>query len=212
MTVTAEPLRRRPRRGRRAATSARPTRSRSPSRAARGLARVRARHRGRAHRRRRSSSRPPGSRSRATCPQGSGLSSSAALETALCLALLGVAGADEPDRVELAKLCSRVENDWVGAETGLLDQLASLLGEEGHALRIDFATLALEPVPLDLGGWQLVTVDSGAAHAHAEAATTSAARECGAAAEALGVEHAERRDPRRPSGCAARGAGAPATC
>ena len=77
-------------------------------------------------------------------PRGSGLSSSAALETALCLALLGAAGAEEPDRIELAKLCSRVENDWVGAETGLLDQLASLLGAEGHALRIDFATLAIE--------------------------------------------------------------------
>ena len=85
-------------------------------------------------------------------PRGAGLSSSAALETALCLALLGVAGAEEPDRIELAKLCSRVENDWVGAETGLLDQLASLLGAEGHALRIDFATLAIEPVPLDLRG------------------------------------------------------------
>src|SRR5215208_4971903 len=47
-------------------------------------------------------------------PQGSGLSSSAALEAALCLALLALAGAEEPDRTELAKLCSRVENDWVG--------------------------------------------------------------------------------------------------
>ena len=56
-------------------------------------------------------------------PKGSGLSSSAALEAALALALLG--GAPD-DVVELAKLCSRVENDWVGAETGLLDQLESL--------------------------------------------------------------------------------------
>jgi galactokinase len=57
--------------------------------------------------------------------RGVGLSSSAALEAALCLALLAVAGEDEPaDRRELAKLCSRVENDWVGAHTGLLDQLA----------------------------------------------------------------------------------------
>src|SRR6478609_3526975 len=99
-------------------------------------------------------------------PQGSGLSSSAALEAALSLALLGVAGAPEPDRLELAKLCSRVENDWVGAETGLLDQIASLLGEEGHALRIDFSTLAIEPIPLDLRGWQLITAESGAAHSH----------------------------------------------
>ena len=61
-------------------------------------------------------------------PQGSGLSSSAALEAALALALVG----DDVDRVELAKLCSRVENDWVGAETGLLDQLASLLSQAGR--------------------------------------------------------------------------------
>jgi galactokinase len=122
-------------------------------------------------------------------PQGSGLSSSAALETALCLALLGVAGAEEPDRIELAKLCSRVENDWVGAETGLLDQLASLLGAEGHALRIDFATLAVEPVPLDLRGWQLVTVDSGAAHNIAASGYNERRAECEAAAQALGVEH-----------------------
>ncbi len=122
-------------------------------------------------------------------PRGSGLSSSAALETALCLALLGVAGAEEPDRLELAKLCSRVENHWVGAETGLLDQLASLLGEEGHALRIDFATLTIEPVPLDLRGWQLVTVDSGAAHEHAASGYNERRAECEAAARELGVEH-----------------------
>jgi len=119
--------------------------------------------------------------------RGSGLSSSAALETALCLALLGAAGAEEPDRIELAKLCSRVENDWVGAETGLLDQLASLLGAEGHALRIDFATLGIERVPLDLRGWQLVTVDSGAAHDHAASGYNERRAECEAAASELGV-------------------------
>ena len=128
-------------------------------------------------------------------PQGSGLSSSAALETALCLALLGVAGAEEPDRVELAKLCSRVENDWVGAETGLLDQLASLLGAEGHALRIDFATLAIERVPLDLRGWQLVTVDSGAAHEHAASGYNERRAECEAAARELGVAYLSEATP-----------------
>jgi galactokinase len=128
-------------------------------------------------------------------PRGSGLSSSAALETALCLALLGVAGAEEPDRLELAKLCSRVENEWVGAETGLLDQIASLLGEEGHALRIDFATLAIEPVPFDLRGWQLVTVDSGAAHDHAASGYNERRAECEAAARELGVEHLSAAGP-----------------
>ena len=129
-------------------------------------------------------------------PRGSGLSSSAALETALCLALLGVAGAEEPDRVELAKLCSRVENDWVGAETGLLDQLASLLGR-GAALRIDFATLAIEHIPLDLRGWQLVTVDSGAAHEHAASGYNERRAECGAG------PRARRRVPERGDPAAA---------
>src|SRR5689334_389274 len=56
-------------------------------------------------------------------PRGSGLSSSAALSTGLALALLALAGREEPDRRDLARLCSRVENEWVGAQTGLLDQL-----------------------------------------------------------------------------------------
>ena len=128
-------------------------------------------------------------------PQGSGLSSSAALEAALALALLGIAGAPEPDRVELAKLCSRVENDWVGAETGLLDQLASLLGAEGEALRIDFATLAIERIPLDLQGWQLATVDSGATHSIAASGYNERRSECEAAARELGVEHLSAADP-----------------
>jgi galactokinase len=120
--------------------------------------------------------------------RGSGLSSSAALEAALCLALLAVAGEDEPaDRRELARLCSRVENDWVGAETGLLDQLASLLSEPGHALRIDFASLAVAPVPLALGDWTLVTLDSGAPHSIAESGYNERRRECARACAVLGI-------------------------
>jgi len=128
-------------------------------------------------------------------PRGSGLSSSAALETALCLALLAVADAPEPDRIELAKLCSRVENDWVGAETGLLDQLAALCCEPGHALRIDFATLALAAVPLELHGWRLVTLESGAEHEHAAGGYNERRAECRAACDALGVELLSAADP-----------------
>jgi galactokinase len=117
-------------------------------------------------------------------PHGSGLSSSAALEAALCLALLED---PEVDRVELAKLCSRVENDHVGAQTGLLDQLAALCGREGMALRIDFRDLAIDPVPLELGGWRLVTLDSGASHEHAGGGYNERRAECAAACEALGI-------------------------
>jgi galactokinase len=128
--------------------------------------------------------------------QGSGLSSSAALEAALSLALLAVAGEDEPaDRRDLARLCSRVENDWVGAQTGLLDQLASLLGEPGHAIRIDFASLEIEPVPLELGDWTLITLDSGAAHTHAGSGYNQRRAECEAACERLGIRTLREADP-----------------
>jgi galactokinase len=132
-------------------------------------------------------------------PHGSGLSSSAALEAALCLALLE--DPDAVDRVELAKLCSRVENDHVGAQTGLLDQLAVLCGRDGSALRIDFRDLTMEPVPLELGDWRLVTLDSGAAHEHAGGGYNERREECAAACEALGIS--SLRDAASPEGLAA---------
>jgi len=119
-----------------------------------------------------------------TLPQGSGLSSSAALEAALALALLG----EEPaDRKALAEICSTVENDWVGAETGLLDQYASLLSRPGHALRIDFQSLDVHPYPLDLQGWQLAVQDSGATHDLATSGYNERRAECREACERLGV-------------------------
>jgi galactokinase len=133
----------------------------------------------------------------ATVPPGSGLSSSAALEVALCLALLAVADVSEPDRIDLAVLCSKVENDWVGAQTGLLDQIACLRGEANHALRIDFRDRSVDPVPLELGNYGLVTLDSGERHANAgrsrgqdageEPGYNQRRSECARACEALGL-------------------------
>jgi galactokinase len=120
-------------------------------------------------------------------PRGAGLSSSAALEVSLCLALLALGDAEDVDRTALARLCSRVENDWVGARTGLLDQLASLHGRAGSAVRIDFRDLSIAHVPLRLDGWRLVTADSGEAHALADSCYNARRAECGAAARRLGV-------------------------
>jgi galactokinase len=120
-------------------------------------------------------------------PIGAGLGSSAALCVALALALLVLAGSPEPDRRELARLCSRVENDWAGAHTGLLDQLASLFGRPSSALRLDIRTLEVAPVPLDLGGAVLATLDSGASHEHASSGYNARRDECAAACAALGL-------------------------
>ena len=120
-------------------------------------------------------------------PRGSGLSSSAAVSTALALALIALAGEDQDDRRELARLCSRVENDWVGAQTGLLDQLSALFGREGHALRLDCRDLAIDPVPLDLRGWTLAVAPSGHEHTHAASGYNERRAQCRAACEALGI-------------------------
>jgi galactokinase len=122
-----------------------------------------------------------------TLPRGAGLSSSAALEVALCLALLGLAGEPDPDRIRLAQLCSRIETEWVGAQTGLLDQLASLFGVREHALRIDFRSLEVVTVPLELPGWTFVIVDSGQSHSIAQSGYNTRRAECTEAARRLGV-------------------------
>ncbi len=121
-------------------------------------------------------------------PRGSGLSSSAAVSTALALALIELAGAKPPEDLrDLAKLCSRVENEWVGQKTGLMDQLAALLGSAGHALRIDFRSLEVRPIPLELGDWRLVTVESGASHTLAASGYNERRAECEAACDELGI-------------------------
>jgi galactokinase len=120
----------------------------------------------------------------ADLPRGAGLGSSAALCVALALALLG----DEPpDRLELARLCSQVENRWAGAETGLLDQLAVLLAVEGSALRLDLRDVSAAPVPLELGGWTLAVVDSGSAREHRSSGYNRRREECRTAREELGL-------------------------
>lgn len=120
-------------------------------------------------------------------PRGAGLSSSAAFEVALCLALVALAGARQPDKLELARLCSRVENEWVGARTGLLDQIASLYGERDSALRIDFRSLDIQPVKLELGDFKLVILDSGERHSHAGSGYNQRRAECAQACGALGL-------------------------
>ena len=122
-----------------------------------------------------------------TVPRGAGLSSSAALEVALVFALLAISDAPKVDRLDLARMCSRIENDWVGAQTGLLDQISSLFGEHDRALRIDFRSLDVRPVALKLDGCKLVTLDSGEHHSIAVSGYNERRAECARACSELGV-------------------------
>jgi galactokinase len=84
-------------------------------------------------------------------PLGSGLSSSAALEVVTALAVLSLIAADYP-RPVLAKLCQRVENEFVGANCGIMDQFISANGKENHALLLDCRDLSfrLAPIPANV--------------------------------------------------------------
>ncbi|MFM7949005.1 MAG: galactokinase [Actinomycetales bacterium] len=99
-------------------------------------------------------------------PQGAGLSSSAALECSIALALNELFGL-EISRVELAQLTQRAENDYVGVPCGIMDQTISLLGKSGNALLIDCRDLSTQQIPLNLEshGLQLLVVDTRAHHA-----------------------------------------------
>ncbi|WP_167005387.1 galactokinase [Mumia sp. ZJ430] len=100
-------------------------------------------------------------------PLGAGLSSSAALECGVAVALAGAEGW-EIDPITLALTCQRAENDYVGAPTGSMDQLASMCGERGHALLIETAptppTLRAVPAYWVEDGYALVVVDTRAKH------------------------------------------------
>ncbi len=122
-------------------------------------------------------------------PAGAGLSSSAALECAVALALSDLFGLDLAPE-ELVDVARRAENDFVGAPTGILDQSASVLCTAGSALHLDTRDRSYEQVPLDLAaaGLALLVVDSGTTHDHAESGYGDRRRECEQGARRLGVE------------------------
>jgi galactokinase len=121
-------------------------------------------------------------------PSGAGLSSSAALECAVALAVRDLLGLDltVADLVDVAR---RAENDFVGAPTGILDQSAALLCTAGHALFLDTRDRSSEQVPLDLeaAGLAVLVIDTGTTHDHAEGGYGDRRRECEQAAARLGV-------------------------
>ncbi len=121
-------------------------------------------------------------------PIGAGLSSSAALECSVALALHDLY--DLPlSRQELALVAQRAENEYVGVPTGIMDQTASLLCRSGHALFFDTRTFEVRQVPLDLepAGLTLLVVNTGVKHALGNSAYAERVRDCRRAAEELGV-------------------------
>lgn len=124
-----------------------------------------------------------------TVPTGAGLSSSAALEVVIALALndlyeLGL------QRWQLARLCQRAENVYVGAPTGIMDQTASACCEQGHALFLDTRDLSQKQIPFDLAaeGMRLLVVDTQVKHAHSGGEYGKRRAGCEKGAALLGVD------------------------
>jgi galactokinase len=99
-------------------------------------------------------------------PMGSGLSSSAALEVSLAHALLAVADASLSP-LEIARVCQRAENEFVGARCGIMDQFAATHGESGHALMLDCADYSWKTAPLP-ATHRWVVANTMVRHVHAD--------------------------------------------
>ena len=131
-------------------------------------------------------------------PLGGGLSSSAALECATAVALdevcgLGLAGSlEDPNdegRKVLVKAAQAAENQIAGANTGGLDQTASLRCRQGHALALDCRDMSARQVPFDLSavGLELLVIDTRAKHSLADGQYGSRRADCEESARILGV-------------------------
>jgi galactokinase len=123
-------------------------------------------------------------------PKGAGLSSSAALELATARAFQQVSGFAW-DAPQMAKLCQRAENKWVGVNCGIMDQMISAAGEAGHALLIDCRSLETQSVPLppalDGSDTAVVILDTTTRRGLVDSAYNERRQQCEAAAAHFGV-------------------------
>lgn len=123
-------------------------------------------------------------------PPGSGVSSSAALETAFLNGLRALYNVRMDDET-LIRLCRRIENEYLGLPSGLLDQYASQFSRKGKLLLIDFRIPSHRFVPDRLSGWAWVVTDSGITRKLAGSAYRDRVRECAEGLERIKTVHPE---------------------
>jgi galactokinase len=121
-----------------------------------------------------------------TVPEGSGLSSSAALEIAFLKALRETFSLPLTD-LQLAQLGQRIENEFVGARVGIMDQMACALARAGEALFLDTQSMSYEQVSLPLKHLDVLVINSGISHRHAGGGYNERRQECEDACAQLGV-------------------------
>jgi galactokinase len=123
-----------------------------------------------------------------TVPLGGGLSSSAALEMSVGLALLTLSG-QHAEPIELALAGQAAERNFVGTNCGIMDQYIAMVAREGHALLIDCRSLEGTQVPVDDSNFELVVCDSGVKHSLAASEYNKRRAECERGVELLQTVH-----------------------
>ncbi len=113
-----------------------------------------------------------------TLPVGSGLSSSAAVEVLTGYVLMTLAGYKEVDRLALALLCQKAENEFVGVQCGIMDQFAVAMGKAQKAMALNCQTLENRYVPFEIGDYKLVVMNSNKERSLADSMYNERRGEC----------------------------------
>lgn len=121
---------------------------------------------------------------KANLPSGSGLSSSAAIEMLMGIILKDKFNLDV-DRIALAKMGQRTENEFVGLNSGIMDQFACIMGKKDSAIFLDCNSLDYEYLPLALSDYEIIIMATNKEHTLADSAYNNRVRECHNALEKL---------------------------
>jgi galactokinase len=123
-------------------------------------------------------------------PIGAGLSSSAALECAAAYALNEIFNL-KLEKIEMVKLSQKAENNFVGLQCGIMDMFASMMGKEGHVIRLDCRSLEYEYFPLEIKGYKIVLLDSQVNHSLASSEYNTRRIECNKGVKSIREKYPE---------------------
>ncbi len=120
-------------------------------------------------------------------PAGAGLSSSASIEVVTAFALSEMFGI-KMSKTEMALLCKKAENEFIGVNCGIMDQFAVAMGKKDHAVLLHCDSLVYEYIPFETGKYSLVVINSGKERKLAESKYNERFSECGKVLSALKSE------------------------